>query len=119
MSIPFSVYYNPHQPETPVNIAPGGSAVIYEFDLRSLCPEYVGFICDLYVPCYPNCYIDWEIDRQLVERLRRRIGELRKPKLFDPPYFVRDSIKFTAYNNDKSSFKFEVLCDGLLIRRTT
>ncbi len=116
MSIPFSVYYEPHQPREPLRVESGHSEVVYEFELPS---DYVGFICDLATRWYANTYIDWEVDDDLVERLHRQVGEFRRPKLYDPPYFVRDKIRFTAYNNDNVPHDFEVLCDGILIRKIT
>ena len=113
MSIPFSVFYNPYRYK---EVEPGKSAVIYQFKLP---PEYVGFIYDLWVTWYHNTYLNWEIDNGLVEKIEREIGSLSKPKLFDPPYFVRDLIKFTAYNNDTEDYRFRVLCDGLLIGKIT
>ena len=119
MSIPFSEFYKPFQPETPFELGSGKSAVIYEFDLRSLCPEYVGFIEKLATKVYRDTYIDWEIDNHLVERLRRDMGSPTRPEIFNPHYFVREKIKFTAYNNGLSTHKFWVLCDGILIGKIT
>lgn len=117
MSIPFAEFYKPFQPETPIEVAAGESAVIYEFDLRSLCPGYVGFIEKVATKIYKDTYIDWEIDGELVERLKRPIGTLSNPEMFNPHYFVREKIRFTTYNNDLSSHKFWVLCDGVLTRK--
>lgn len=114
--IPFSVFYEPHQPREPLRVEPGQSKVVYEFELPS---DYVGFIYDLATVRYPNTYIDWEINGEVVERLHRQVGEFERPKVYDPPYFVREKIRFIAYNNDTSAHDFEVLCNGLLIKKIT
>lgn len=114
MSIYFTQFYNPYQPETPFEIKPGASGVIYEFELP---PEFVGFIYKLASAWYANTYIDWEIDGNLIERLKRKIGDIKDPEVFNPPIFVREKIKFTAYNDDSASHSFWVLCDGLLRRK--
>lgn len=111
--IPFSVHGSPYQYK---KVEAGKSAVVYQYDLPS---GYVGFMYDLALTRFPNTYLGWEIDNDMVEQLERNIGEFKKPKLFDPPYFVEKQIKFTAYNNDTKTHRFEVLCDGLLVRKIT
>ena len=124
MSITFAEFYAPHQQQ--IQVGAGTSKVIYEFDLRSLCSDYIGFIERLAVAWYPDTYIDWEIDGELVEQIKRSIGwtgdpdePFMNPELFNPPYFVREKIKFTAYNNDTKARYFEVFCDGILRRKIT
>lgn len=111
--IPFSVHGSPYQYR---KVEAGKSAVVYEYKLPS---DYVGFIYDLALNRYAKTYLGWEIDNSMVEQIERPIGEFKKPKIFDPPYFVEKQIKFTAYNNDSKARVFEVLCDGILIRKIT
>jgi len=111
--IPFSVFTTPYQHKT---IEAGGSGIVYEFNLPS---GYVGFMYDLALSWYPNTYLGWEKDNEMIEQIEHRIGEFKRPKLFDPPYFFEKQMKFTAYNNSKSAQTFRILCDGLLIRKIT
>lgn len=113
MSIPFSVYGSPYQYK---KVEAGQSAVVYEYKLPS---DYVGFIYDLALSWYPKTYLGWEIDNEMIEQIERKIGEFKRPRLFDPPYFVENLIKFTAYNNGTEAHQFEILCDGILIRKIT
>lgn len=113
MSIPFSVHGSPYQYK---KVEAGQSGVVYQYDLPS---DYVGFLYDLALSWYPLTYLGWEIDSSMVEQIEHKIGEFKRPKLFDPPYFVENQIKFTAYNNDTKTHIFRVLCDGLLIRKIT
>ncbi|MBA7491908.1 hypothetical protein ES702_02456 [subsurface metagenome] len=111
--IPFSVHGSPYQYK---KVEAGKSAVVYKYDLPSV---YVGFMYDLALSWYPKTYLGWEIDNHMVEHIEREIGEFKRPKLFDPPYFFEKQIKFTAYNNSKSAQTFRILCDGILIRKIT
>lgn len=111
--IPFSVYGSPYQYK---KVEAGKSAVVYQYDLPS---GYVGFMYDLALSWYPRTYLGWEIDNEMIEQIERSIGTFERPKLFDPPYFVENQIKFTAYNNRTKAIRFEVLCDGLLVRKIT
>lgn len=113
MSIPFSVYGSPYQYK---KVEAGKSGVVYEYKLPS---DYVGFIYDLALSWYPQTYLGWEIDNEMIEQIERKFGEFKRPRLFNPPYFVENQIKFTAYNNSSSPQTFRVLCDGLLVRRIT
>lgn len=109
--IPFSVFTTPYQHKT---IEAGSSGIVYEFNLPS---QYVGFIYDLALSWYRNTYLGWKIDNSMVEQIERQIGEFKRPRLFDPPYFVEKQIKFTAYNNNSKAHIFRVLCDGLLVTK--
>ena len=113
MSIPFSVYGSPYQYK---KVEAGASAVVYLYNVPS---DWVGFLYDLALSWYPKTYLGWEIDNEMIEQIERKFGEFKRPKLFDPPYFVEDQIKFTAYNNGLSTHKFWVLCDGILIGKIT
>ena len=109
--IPFSAFGLPYQYK---EVETGKSAVAYLYNMPS---DYVGFIYDLALNRYAKTYLVWEIDNEKVEQIERPIGEFTKPKLFDPPYFVQNLIRFTAYNNDSKARLFEVLCDGILVRK--
>ncbi len=113
MSIPFSVHGSPYQYR---KVETGKSAVVYEYKMPS---EYVGFIYDIALSWYPKTYLGWEIDNHMIEQIEHNIGEFKRPKVFDPPYKVENLIKFTAYNNSRSTQTFRVLCDGILIQKIT
>ena len=109
--IPFSAFGSPYQYR---EVEAGKSAVVYLYDVP---PDWVGFIYDLALSWYRKTYLGWEIDNEMVETIEHRIGDFRRPKVFNPPYLVENQVKFTAYNNDNEAHIFRVRCDGILRQR--
>lgn len=113
--IPFSSRGTIHQY---MEIAAGASDTVFLYQIPA---EYYGFLSDLGVlwPENANCYFAWLIDGEELELVDRAIAKISDPKEFDPPYLVKDCIKFTGYNQSSSPQVFGVLADGLLYKKET
>jgi len=106
ISIPFRQFGNIRQDQ---DIAAGGYDTIFYFEIP---PGYVAFLWYLYAEWYYDTYLVMKIDGEIVETIRRQIGEVNKPFKFHKPYLITRDIEFIGYNNSDESHTFEVLCDG-------
>lgn len=95
------------------NVGAGKTQTIYLYKIPG---DNVGFVSDLAVlwPENKNCYLTFIIDGKEIELIDRYIGKISDPRRIDPPYLVKDYIKFTGRNGSSVSQYFAVVADGLL-----
>lgn len=113
--IPFNLRGTIHQY---MEIAANSSDTVFLYEIPT---QYVGFLSDLGVlwPENSDCYFAWIIDGVELELVDRAVAKISEPKEFDPPYLVKDHIKFIGYNQSSSPQVFGVLADGLLYKKET
>jgi hypothetical protein len=107
--ISFSRVINPHQHKL---VKSKSSDVVFEFKIPK---GHVGFINKVANSWYPNTYLEFIVDWEVV-KVEREIAPINKPEEFDPPILVRNFVRWVAYNNDTSDHYFEVFCDGVLYK---
>jgi len=98
------------------DVGAGETETVYLYEIPA---EYVGFLSDLAVlwPEDEDCYLSFIIDGVEIELIDRYIGEISNPRKIDPPYLIKDSIRFTGRNGSSSSKYFGVVADGLLYKK--
>lgn len=113
--IPFNLRGTIHQY---MEVPAGDSATVFLYEIPD---DYVGFLSELGVlwPENSDCYFAWIIDGVELESIDRYIGKISDPKKLDPPYVVKDYIKFVGYNESSSPQVFGVAIDGLLYKKET
>ena len=113
--IPFNLRGTVHQYK---KVAANSSDTVFLYEIPD---EYIGFLSDLGVlwPENADCYLAWIIDGVELELVDRPIAKIGEPKKLDPPYLVKDYIKFVGYNQSPSPQVFGVLADGLLYKKET
>ena len=100
--------YSPYQYAT---IPAGSSQTLYLLE-----PEpYIAFIRYVANSWYPNTYLEWRIDNEVVERIERQIAPANAPLKLERPYVCRYKMEVVAYNNDSVSHSFYFLGDGDLL----
>jgi len=73
---------------------------------------YVGFIYKIANSWYPNTFLKFIIDGELVEILKMR-RDITNPLEYEPPIVVKHSIKVIVVNNSSEDHYFEFWVDGV------
>jgi len=92
-------------------VNPGEKKKIFEFKIPS---GYVGFIYKVAHSWYPDTYLLFRVDGELVEKIEYA-REISNPIKYDPPIVVKYSIEVWAVNNSSESHYFEFWIDGVAI----
>ena len=104
-------------------LVPAGSEVnVYHVNVPR---SYAGVITDIgntmYTPVDANgnqlFYIDFTIDGDLVERVKRIIANPNSPLMLAQPYLATDNINWRAHNGTQQDMTVEVYCNGFMQRR--
>ena len=106
---PLAYYYKPHQYET---VPAGEHVVIYSFNVP---PEHVLHIEQVANNWFEDTYIEWEVDRVLMEKIERFLASINSPVDIRHRYIIaKDKVQWTAYNNSTEDIISEVVCDGTI-----
>lgn len=108
--IPLSTYAKVFQFR---DISVGGSGVVWEFKVPK---KYVLFVDRIGNNWFPNTYYNLKIDNE-IHKIEYTIGNIEKPRVYDPPLVVKDFIIVEAYNNSSLTHTFAFLIDGFLVLR--
>jgi hypothetical protein len=108
--IPLSHIGNVHQ----VKLIPAGKSDTV-FYLR-IPKGYFAFIDQVANTYFPNCFYEWIIDHDSIEKVEREIAPLNSPKEFNPPFVAKTFIKWEGYNENSEDHLFEVLNNGYLVK---
>lgn len=104
-----------HQSKT---ISSGETDTVYLLTMPTKC---YGFIEEVGLNNFNDCYFYWYVDGQDVEGKieERQIGSISEPKRYYPREIgpVKREIRFTAYNGSSRSQEFEVYCNGTIYWR--
>jgi hypothetical protein len=96
-------------------VVPSGQQRVFYLAIPS---GSVGFIRSLYCNWYQNTEVHLYIDGEDVEKITRQIGSINEPLQYSPPWAVRRSIEFVAFNNTGSDLSYEAFVDGEIYRET-
>ena len=102
-----------HKSET---VSVGETKTVYELNIPA---GGVGFIFAVGNNYYQGIKWYWYIDDALVEPnpIERQLGFVNMPKLFEPPFVVKNKIRVTAYNGAGEDADLEWLCTGYIYVR--
>ena len=95
------------------SVTVGERKTIYELKIPA---GGVGFIHGIGNNYYAGIKWYWYIDDALVEPdpIERQLGLVNLPKIFKPPFVVKNSIRVEVYNGADETANMEWLCDGYI-----
>ena len=98
-----------------VLVSSGQKVKIFDFKIPS---GYVGFIYKIANSWYPDTYLLFKVDGELVEKLEMK-RDITNPLEYKPPIVVKYSIEVWAINNSSEDHYFEFWIDGVAIEIPT
>ena len=101
--------FNFSKPYQYATVSAGETKTVFLIKVPSGCKAYIQKTANNW---FPNTYLKWKVDDELVEKVERQIAPVNSPKPEIPPIIAVNKIEWIVVNNSKSSFIFEVLQEG-------
>lgn len=98
---------------TTVLVGPGQSADVYDLPIPKDWVAFIELFGNVY---YEDSYYTWVVDgKQVMGKIDFEVGEVNRPKVFDPPIIVKKRILVRAYNTSATKTRrFHVVMDGTM-----